>query len=67
MASQRAVAILASTPEPEGRVRARLRLACGCEVDYAGPADRLVETEDGGRRAVGKYPCPEGHPLVRVR
>lgn len=41
------------------QVRARLR--CGCEVALTVPADRLVETVDGGRILVGKYPCPVDH------
>ncbi len=52
------------TPSEKG-VRARLKLACGCEQSFELAADRIVETVDGQRIAVGKYPCAKGHALAR--
>jgi|GEM_PF-1212809 len=55
--------LLAETQEPDGRVRARLRLVCGCVIERAVASDRILEAEDGRRFAVGKYPCPLDHPV----
>ncbi len=63
MASHAAVALLAETPRDDGRRDVELRLACGCTVRCAVEASRLVDTVDGQRLAVGKYPCPAGHPV----
>ena len=65
MASQRAIAILARAPAGEGTTRVTLKLGCGCEVERRIASDRLLKV-DGGWLAVGKYPCPEGHPVARV-
>lgn len=48
-----------------GRARVRFRLECGCERTDDVPDDRLIDTPDGGRVLVGKYPCPAGHPVRR--
>ncbi|MEM1414611.1 MAG: hypothetical protein AAGH15_06915 [Myxococcota bacterium] len=66
MASQRALEVLETRMAGPGRVHARLRLACGCEFEKEIAADRVQELEGGGRLAVGKYPCPNDHPVARV-
>jgi hypothetical protein len=49
------------------RVVATLELQCGCTITRTLPEDRIVERGPSGERfAVGKYPCPQGHP-VRAR
>ena len=68
MASQRAVRIENSTARlgtdpPE--VLAVIELACGCVVERVLASDRILETVDGLQIAVGKYPCPVGHPLAK--
>ena len=62
MTSQSASSTLSEEPLPDGRVRARLLLACGCEVEQVVDARRFAETVDGLRFAAGKYPCPKDHP-----
>jgi hypothetical protein len=44
---------------------ATLELACGCVVTRAIARDRILVTEEGERRAIGKYPCPLDHPVRR--
>jgi hypothetical protein len=44
------------------RVRATIRLRCGCIVELAIAEDRIVQRPDGRSFPVGKYPCPLGHP-----
>ena len=68
MPSQSAIAILDVRPHPssvpgEERVQARLRLTCGCVVERTIAADRILTASDGATIAVGKYPCPEDHPV----
>lgn len=63
MASQAAVAIRELQPaESSGRVIATLELACGCVVTREIARDRILDDIEPPR-AVGKYPCPEGHPV----
>jgi hypothetical protein len=64
MASQGATALLRDHPRADGRREVRLRLSCGCEVDLVVTADRVQTSVDGERFAVGKYPCPQGHPVA---
>lgn len=62
---QSAVAVLSVAEGDSATTRlVTLRLACGCVVTRTIAADRLLELS-GERRAVGKYPCPERHPVVR--
>ena len=64
MVSQASEQLLQVTPI-EGaadRVRAQIRLRCGCVVDMEIASDRILQRPDGTDFAVGKYPCPEGHP-----
>jgi hypothetical protein len=51
--------------EPSTRV-ATLELACGCVVTRTIAADRLLDL-GGASRAVGKYSCPENHPVQRPK
>lgn len=60
-----ATRILESRPAESGRVRVKLELACGCTFEGEIAADRLLETEGGAVIPVGKYPCPQRHPVVR--
>ena len=62
-----AAALLAEEPLPDGRVLARLRLACGCVIERPLAADRILEAADGRRFAVGKYPCPLSHAVGPLR
>lgn len=64
MASQAVRRLLDATPTADGTaVDATLELQCGCRVVRTLPEDRLVERPNGERFVVGKYPCPEGHPV----
>jgi hypothetical protein len=46
------------------RVAVTLELQCGCTITRTLPEDRIVERGPSGERfAVGKYPCPRGHPV----
>lgn len=54
---------LAPDPSDSGRVVATLELVCGCRVERSLPEDRIVERPGGERFAVGKVPCPLGHPV----
>lgn len=64
MASQAVRRLIDATPHPEGQgVVATLELQCGCTVVRTLPDDRLVERPSGERFAVGKIPCPTGHPV----
>jgi|JI6StandDraft_1071083.scaffolds.fasta_scaffold1183967_2 hypothetical protein len=67
MPSQGAKAVLALRDADEGARVATLELACGCVVTRTIAADRILETEDGERRAIGKYPCPLDHPVRAPR
>ena len=62
MVAQAATEVLALAPAGPGRMQARLRLACGCDIDRELNEDRVLERVDGARFVVGKYPCPEDHP-----
>jgi hypothetical protein len=53
-------------PIAGGRVRVRFVLDCGCELERELADDRLIETPDG-LLLVGKYPCPERHPVTPPR
>lgn len=64
MPSQGARAVLALREQGDG-YEATLLLACGCEVTRTIARDRILFTEDGERRAIGKYPCPLDHPVRR--
>ncbi len=66
MASQRAVEVVAEEASDDPTCRnVRLRLACGCEIRRTLSSERFIASTDG-EVIVGKYPCPNGHPLVRV-
>ncbi|MDX2013062.1 MAG: hypothetical protein SFW67_22905 [Myxococcaceae bacterium] len=52
---------------PDGRVEATLELHCGCTIARRLDENRLLTAEDGARLAVGKYPCPRGHPVAGPR
>jgi hypothetical protein len=67
MASQAVQQLLEELPAEDGRLKVRLRLICGCEIERNVEADRVISTVDGVRLAVGKYSCPLGHPVVRPR
>lgn len=45
------------------RVVATLELLCGCTITRTIAEDRIVERASGERFAVGKYPCPQDHPV----
>lgn len=62
MPSHAALRLLRETPR-DGRLDVQLVLACGCTVEKTVPPDRVLERPDGTRFAVGKYPCPLGHPV----
>ncbi|MFV8752757.1 hypothetical protein ACNOYE_19585 [Nannocystaceae bacterium ST9] len=63
MVSQSAVAIVELRPaEQAERVIATLALACGCVVTHEIARDRILDDVEPPR-AVGKYPCPLGHPV----
>lgn len=51
--------------DASGRTDATLELLCGCVIDAALDEHHLLTAEDGVRLAVGKYPCPLGHPARR--
>lgn len=57
--------LLSESPRPDGALELELELVCGCRVRVSASADRVVTTVDGARLAVGKYPCPNGHPVRR--
>lgn len=64
MASQAVRRLFEATPSPDGStVTATLELQCGCQVVCVVPEDRIVERPGGERFAVGKIPCPAGHPV----
>lgn len=64
MASQAVRRLIDATPDPVGSgVVATLELQCGCTVVRTLPDDRIVERPSGERFAVGKIPCPAGHPV----
>ena len=65
MSSQAAITVHRWTSLGDGRIEATVTLACGCVVTRQMPADRGIETEDGAVRVVGKFPCPQGHPVRR--
>ncbi len=65
MASQSATALLGEEALEGGRLRIRVRLVCGCELSVEVAADRVLDTVDGLRLPVGKFPCPNGHPVRR--
>jgi hypothetical protein len=65
MASQAVKQLLEESPHADGRLSVRLQLVCGCELTATVAADRVIDTVDGIRLAVGKYPCPNGHPVKR--
>jgi hypothetical protein len=65
MASHAVRRLLDATPAADGTTfEATLELQCGCRVVLTLPEDRLVERPGGERFAVGKVPCPAGHPVV---
>ncbi|MCA9710951.1 MAG: hypothetical protein KDK70_34235 [Myxococcales bacterium] len=64
MASQAVRRLLELHPTPDpAHVVATLELQCGCRVTRTLPEDRIVERPGGERFAVGKIPCPQGHPV----
>ena len=62
MVAQAAQALREVAPAGPGRLRARLLLVCGCEIERELAEDRVITRADGSRFAIGKYPCPAGHP-----
>lgn len=54
--------IVSEVALPDGRAEVTLELACGCVIARRLDGNRLLTAEDGVRLAVGKYPCPQGHP-----
>ena len=65
MASQAAVKIFQELELSDGRTEVRFALTCGCEVTVALDEHRLITAVDGARLVIGKYPCPNGHPVTR--
>lgn len=65
MASQAVRRLFHAIPAPDDptAVVATLELQCGCHVVLRLPEDRIVERPSGERFAVGKIPCPQGHPV----
>lgn len=65
MASHAVRRLLDLSPAPNDPtcVLATLELMCGCRVTRTLPEDRIVERPGGERFAVGKVPCPQGHPV----
>ena len=57
--------IVLERPLADGRAEVALELACGCALVRRLDERRLVTTVEGARLAVGKYPCPVGHPVAR--
>jgi hypothetical protein len=65
MASHAVRRLIDATPAQgdPAAVVATLELQCGCRIERVLPEDRVVERPGGERFAVGKYPCPAGHPV----
>ena len=63
MPSHAAKALLSERALPDGRLEVVLLLACGCSVRRTVEPDRIAVDTLGKRFAVGKYPCPQGHPV----
>lgn len=65
MVSQAAARLLDADPVPgePDLVEATIELRCGCRITERIAADRILERPDGERFAVGKYRCPERHPV----
>lgn len=47
----------------DNRIEATFVLECGCRLTREMPADRVQGVVGGGELLVGKFPCPEGHPV----
>ena len=45
------------------RVVVTVELLCGCEITRTIGEDRILDRPGGERFAVGKLPCPVGHPV----
>ncbi len=67
MSSHSAKELISHRPVSEGRIEATFVLACGCRVTREMRADRVQEIVGGGELLVGKFPCPEGHPVGHGR
>ncbi len=65
MTAQAVRQILSETVAPDGLTDVELELNCGCVVRAHVDENRLLTAEDGVRLAIGKYPCPQGHPPTR--
>ncbi len=63
MSSHPALTLHRWEPCAPGAIDATVTLACGCVVSLRMPADRLLEVEGGEPRVVGKFPCPQRHPV----
>jgi hypothetical protein len=50
-------------PRADGAYDVELELSCGCNLSLVVPAERTVLLASGERRAAGKYPCPNQHPV----
>lgn len=42
-----------------------VELVCGCVITQVLDDNRLIVTDDGTELVVGKYLCPQAHPVVR--
>jgi hypothetical protein len=49
----------------DGQFDTVLELVCGCVITRVLDENRFIVTEDGTNLVVGKYPCPQSHPVVR--
>jgi hypothetical protein len=48
-----------------GRVLVTGELACGCRIEVEVDDERLIDTGGEQPLLVGKYPCPQKHPVRR--
>ena len=65
MSSHAARHLLQSTLRSDGQFDTVLELVCGCVITRVLDENRFIVTEDGTNLVVGKYPCPQSHPVVR--
>jgi hypothetical protein len=67
MPSQSAIEVLEVIERADDALTVTLRLACGCVVTRDIARDRLLVTDEGEKRAIGKYPGPLDHPVCAPR